>query len=208
MSTWLEKIAKTFMVISGHELTKEELVSLESDDFPDDKTLTTEPVEHIPRIVRLHKELDSVGIQERGRLVEIVSATGYSRQQVSRFLTGATAMPQHFVVAVCRAYNLDMEGIWGTDLRISPEAFRVIAEHHEKMRPKEFEKLDAPTQEIIKEIQRLSEPNRWVFVGRAKAIIEEMIIKESGAHLEANSLTNAYLKDYIRPSTSSKNGKP
>jgi len=176
MSKWLEKATKTFKEISGYELTKEDLVAFEEDELPEGKLHNTETVSHFPRLVRLHQALESAGVQERGRLVEIVSATGYSRQQVSRFLTGVTPMPQHFAIAVCRAYKLDFEHIWS--LGVTPAVLETLAKHHEKTLSQEIGHLDAPTQEIVKEICRLSESNRWVFVGRAKAIIEEMLIEE------------------------------
>lgn len=41
--------------------------------------------------------------------------------------------------------------------------------------PDDARSLDAPTQEIVSDMKKLTESNRWVFVGRIKPIIQAMI---------------------------------
>lgn len=50
-----------------------------------------------------------------------------------------------------------------------------MREEIQSLQKQKKELLDAPTQEIVNDMKKLTESNRWVFVGRVKPIIQEML---------------------------------
>jgi hypothetical protein len=181
MGIWLDKVAKRYEQVTGRYLSDEEIESMALNfmtinltDNPQIEDVERLEIDHYPILIRFHKALDSARVPERGRLAEIVSATGYSKPQVSRFLTGHTPMPQHFIVSVCRAFRLNFEDIMGDNLRIKPDEYPLSNANFEK-NYLETESLDAPMLEMLKEMRRLSDANRWVLVGRVKSIIQELV---------------------------------
>lgn len=179
MSVWLQKIADTIEKQTGDKLTLEDMKKFEvggyevSEDWEsgDKKAL----ISNNNRLVRLHKGLDDSRVPERGRIQEIVAATGYSKPRVSQILTGKADIPERFLSAVCRAFGINKAYVDFGDRwkELSPRFQTCIGDID--FQKQEEEALDAPMQEIVKEMKRLSEPNRWVFVGRAKAIIQDLL---------------------------------
>lgn len=178
MSVWLEKIAATLEKQAGDKLTPEDMEKFKVGGFQftmgKDGEQTVQFINEY-RLVRLHKGLDDSNVPERGRIQEIVAATGYSKPRVSQILTGKAAIPERFLSAVCRAFGVNLAYVDFGDRwqELSPRYQPYIGDIDFKKQAEDA--LDAPMQEIVKEMKRLSEPNRWVFVGRAKAIIQDLM---------------------------------
>lgn len=179
MSIWLSKIADTIEKQTGKKLSQEDMKKYEVGGFqfivlaetPDKKI----EFSNSHRLVRLHKGLDDSHVPERGRIQEIVAATGYSKPRVSQILTGKAEIPERFLSAVCRAFGINKAFVdFGEEWQQYSSNYHVFAGDID-FKKQETEALDAPMLEIVKEMRRLSEPNRWVFVGQAKAIIQELM---------------------------------
>lgn len=199
MRTWLKKIIERFKDETGVYPTESDLLELEegvySFRFTAEMTNSSVPlVDHLGALIRLHKGLDLVGVPDRGRGAEIAKAIGYSKQRVAKLLRGEYSMSARFVAAVCNLYGIDKEWVsqgnaqphiiteplargaesgkasFPTIRPLHPRDGTTIESHHV---------IDAPTLEVINDMKKLSESDRWAFVGRVKPIIRELIENSS-----------------------------
>lgn len=185
MTAWLRKISEKFKDETGAYPTESDLLELEEGVFSFEFTkemnnLTVPLVDHLGPLIRLHKALDSAGVPDRGRGTEISKVTGYSKPRVSRLLGGEDSMPDRFIITVCNVYGIDkmwvLHGTVQSHIITEPWARDGIPEGDSAQK---IEVFDAPTREVINDMQKLNEADRWVFVGRVKPIVRELIENSS-----------------------------
>ena len=109
--------------------------------------------------------------------LELSNVTGHDKAEVFWWLAGALPLADDFLQKVCSKFGYRIESIeQGADERIDMGSYSMLgAVIRHDPRAGGDAALDAPTQEIVNDMKRLTESNRWVFVGRVKPIIQAMI---------------------------------
>jgi transcriptional regulator with XRE-family HTH domain len=170
IAEWPERIAAKFCMETGELASPEDIeagrVNHQRADFA--------------RLLRIHYVLSSIGIPKQGRVAAISTATKISQAQAAGMLAGYFPLTDNFLRMLCIVYKLDLEHIeLGDDRPTTVGMFRpmlaAMRDENEALRKQQHERLDAPTQEVVNDMKKLTESNRWVFVGRVKPIIQEML---------------------------------
>jgi len=123
-------------------------------------------------LARLLEGLKQAGLEHGSRNKSVAKKSGYSEHTVLKVLSGNATLTPRFVQAVCSAFGVSKTWVeTGTPVFPTRRDPRAGDDSPiEKTAP-----LDAPTQEIVNDMKRLTESNRWVFVGKVKPILQAMI---------------------------------
>lgn len=117
----------------------------------------------------------------------VANAIGLTRLTVQRYLKGIGEPSQATLEKIADYFGesvfhlrgesrfLVIQELWPRDGTGEPEGGRGVVKPEVDVLQKKVEEFDAPIQEVINDMQKLSDENRLIFVGRVKPIIKELI---------------------------------
>lgn len=177
-SGWRERVATKFHEETG-ELASSEDIEAGNIRHQD---------QNFAKLLRLHSALTEKSISEHGRIAAVSAATGFSEAEIAGILTGDAAfhLTDAFLQAVCAKFGINKAWIeLGDDMPVAAGDYRKTMDAYTRRDPcagsdsmlpaEKMVPLDAPTQEIMNDMKKLTEANRWVFVGKVKPVIQALI---------------------------------
>lgn len=134
-----------------------------------------------PVTSRLLSWFDKIEMKKRGRIGDLVKATGYGYSTIAKILGGYTEPTDRFISAVCNAYGIDKQWIETgviTDrtkenkAKIEAEADYMTSPTFDKkeIRFEVFGKDYSVFIEAINELRSMYEPARWEAVALLKKL--------------------------------------
>lgn len=170
INDWSGKVAIKFYEETGERATPDEIES----------GAVNHQRPNIARLLRIHEFFENTGVSGVGRVAKIAEKTRLTESEIAGILTGFFPLTDDFLKKIYAGFDFSETSIawieqgdgyneiYGKFVRPDPRAGGDVA------------LLDAPTQEIVNDMKKLTESNRWAFVGRAKPIIQAMIDEQSG----------------------------
>lgn len=134
-----------------------------------------------PVTSRLLSWFDKIEMRKRGRIGDIVKATGYGYSTIAKILGGYSEPTERFISAVCNAYGIDKQ--W-----IETGIVRDLTEENEARMEAEAEYMTGPAFdkkeikflvygkdynvfiEAVNELLSMYEPDRWEAVALLKKL--------------------------------------
>ncbi len=178
ISEWRERVATKFYEETAEKASPE---SIEAGNIDHQRP-------NFSRLLRLHSMLTGKGIPECGRISLVSSAIGFTEAETAGILTGAAAfcLTDSFLQAVCAKFSFNKAWIeLGDDMPIIAGNVRLTMKEYEAKIQKGSVLLDAPTQEIVNDMKKLTGSNRLVFLKKVKPIIQAMIEEQVVDNSEA-----------------------